>query len=313
MNRPVAVAAGLLVDRFAGEPPTAWHPTAWFGTAMGAVEGRIHADRRRNGVAYCAVGVAMGTAAGMLVRRLLGPGLATAVATGLSVAGRMLDDEATAIGGLLGEGRLDEARLALRALVGRSAVDLDAAEIARAVIESVAENTVDAVTAAAFWALVGGAPGVLAYRAINTMDAMVGHRNERYRRFGWASARLDDAANWVPARLTAALALAPLVRTPAARQVVEAVLAQARAHPSPNGGVIEAAYAHRLGITLGGTNRYGDRVEHRGLLGVGPAPGADDIGRTVALRRALTLRIGMALTVAGVVRAGRRRRSRLAP
>jgi adenosylcobinamide-phosphate synthase len=208
----------------------------------------------------------------------------------------MLDREALAIGERLGAGDLDGARLGLRSLVGRRPDDLDEGEISRAVIESVAENTVDAVTASAMWAVIGGAPAVFAHRAINTLDAMVGHHDDRYEHFGWASARLDDAAAWIPARLTTALVLAPMALRRGGSALVRTVRRQAAAHPSPNGGLIEAAYAHRLGITLGGANRYGDRIEDRGILGTGPAPGPADIARAVALRR----RIGTSIATAGV-------------
>jgi len=305
VSRGLAVAAGVALDRLLGEPPTRWHPVAWFGSAMGAVERRLYAPRRRNGVVHCAVGVTVGALAGGVLRRAAcavagpagGPAVATALATGVAVAGRMLDREAVAVSALLDTGDLDGARGRLRSLVGRRADGLDEAAISRAVIESVAENTVDAVTAAAFWAYVGGAPAVLAYRAINTMDAMVGHRNARYEHYGWAAARLDDAANLVPARLTTAVALAPLLRTAGRRDLVRTVRRQAALHPSPNGGLIEAAFAHRLGVTLGGTNRYGERVEHRGELGSGPAPRPADIARAVTLRR----RIERQLVLAGLV------------
>lgn len=305
MSAGVAVAVGLGVDRLLGEPPTRLHPVAWFGTAMTAVERRIHADRRAEGVLYCAVGVALGAGSGVLLGRVLGRPAATAAATALSVAGRMLEREALGIDAHLDAEDLPAARSALRALVGRRPDQLDDAAISRAVIESVAENTVDAVSAPVFWALVGGAPAVLAHRAINTMDAMVGHRNERYGRFGWAAARLDDAANWVPARLTAALVLAH--RGPAGRRrtaVARTAREQARAHPSPNGGLIEAAYAHRLGITIGGTNRYGDRVEHRGVLGSGRPALAGDIAAATAILRRTTLELAVgALAVAALSRA----------
>src|SRR5204863_6463621 len=124
--------------------------------------------------------------------------------------------------------------------VGRDPSELDESGVARAVVESVAENTVDAVVAPACWAAVFGAPGVLAHRAVNTLDAMVGHRSARYARFGWAAARLDDGAAWVPARLTAVLVA--LVRPRAARLVWQAVRRDAPAHPSPNAGVAEAAF-----------------------------------------------------------------------
>jgi adenosylcobinamide-phosphate synthase len=310
VKRAAAIAAGLVADRLLGEPPTAWHPIAWFGSVMGHLEPRIHADRRRNGVAYTTAGVALGVGAGLAMRRITGPTAATAVATGLAVAGRMLDEEATRIGDRLLAGDLEGARGALRSLVGRSPDDLDEASVSRAVIESVAENSVDAVTAAAFWALVGGAPAVLAYRAINTMDAMVGHHNARYERFGWASARLDDLANWLPARLSALWVLTPLLaRSPEPAALLRTVRRQASVHPSPNGGLIEAAYAHRLGVTLGGTNRYGTRDEHRGLLGDGPAAGPADIERAVTLRRRAAAQLTLALIALTLLRRGPRRRT----
>ncbi|MGE0730624.1 MAG: adenosylcobinamide-phosphate synthase CbiB [Acidimicrobiia bacterium] len=294
----LAVAAGLAADRLLGEPPTALHPVAWFGTTMGALERRVHAPTRRRGLLYCAAGVALGVGAGRSLDHLVGAPAATTIAVGVAVAGRMLEREARGIGAHLDAGDLPAARRALRALVGRDPSDLDEPAISRAVIESVAENTVDAVTAPVFWALVGGAPAVLAHRAINTMDAMVGHRNERYERFGWAAARLDDAAAWLPARLTTLLVLAhrdPLGRP--RREVLACVRRQALAHPSPNGGLIEAAYAHHLGVLLGGTNRYGDRLEDRGVLGAGGAAAAGDIVRAGALLRRTTVELGAAAAV----------------
>src|SRR5690606_37970962 len=160
---------------------------------------------------------------------------------------------------LLADGDLDGARAALPALVGRNPDELDDRGVARAVVESVAENTADAVVAPALWAVLGGASGVLAHRAINTMDAMVGHRDERYSLYVRAAARLDDGAAWVPARVTAALVAA--CRPSVARDVWTAVRRDAPAHPSPNSGVAEAAFAAALGLRLGGESRYGDRAE----------------------------------------------------
>ena len=193
-----------------------------------------------------------------------------------------------------------------------SPCELDEAGISRAVVESVAENCVDAVVAPAFWALVAGGAGVAAHRAVNTLDAMVGHRSPRYRRFGWASARLDDVAAWVPARL-AALAVAA-VRPARAGAVWRAVRHQAPAHPSPNGGVVEAAFAAALGVTLGGRNRYGERVEHRPLLGTGPPAGPRDVERAVVLLGHVTAAIAWRAPAVGSwsgrrsCRDGRRRR-----
>lgn len=263
---------------------------------MQQLETRLYGNRRLNGVAFTAVGVASGVVTGLVLRRLLGRSLATVVATAACAAGKMLDDEARRIGGLLGGDSLDEARQQLRSLVGRTTDDLDEHEISRAVIESVAENAVDAVTSSIFWASIGGAPLVLAHRALNTLDAMVGHHNDRYEHFGWASARLDDVANYVPARLTAVAVAA--VRPPSARTVWSVVRRDAGQHPSPNGGVVEAAFAAALGVRLGGTNRYGDRVEHRGTLGDGAPPTAASINEAARLRRHATAAVGVLCVLA---------------
>lgn len=307
MTHAWAVVGGIAADRWLGEPPTTLHPVAWFGRAMGRVEQRLWRDSRAAGVAHAAVGVGGAWLAGVVLRRLVGRGPATFVATAVCVAGRMLDREALAVGDLLAAGDRVAGRQRLRSLVGRDASALDDAGITRAVVESVAENTTDAVIAPAVWAAVAGAPGVLAHRAVNTLDAMVGHRSERYARFGWASARLDDVTNAVPAALAVALVVA---RHPDRwRPIGRAVLVDARRHPSPNAGAIEGAFAGALGIRLGGTNRYGDAVQDRGRLGDGPPPEAADIGRAVQLRRALA--VGVALVIVGVdAQRGRRRRSR---
>ena len=274
MNRtPVSLGAaiGLVADRALGEPPAGVHPVAAFGRLMIGLEQVLRSgspaggaaaaapdgswrDGRLGGAAYAAAGVGLGWAAGVGLEWAAGAALgssvpAAAVATWIVVAGRALGDEAQAIGERLAAGDLDGARRRLPALVGRDPDSLDAKGVARAVVESVAENTVDAVVAPACWAAAGGAAGAGFYRAVNTLDAMVGHRNERYERFGWAAARLDDAANWVPARLAGGLVAA--VRPGRAREVLDAV-AHPPAHPSPNAGVVEAAFAAALGLRLGG-------------------------------------------------------------
>jgi adenosylcobinamide-phosphate synthase len=201
---------------------------------------------------------------------------------GVAAAGRMLRTTASAIGADLARGDLAAARRALPGLVGRDPADLDESGVAAAVVESVAENTVDAVVAPACWGAVLGAPGALGHRAVNTLDAMVGHRGPRYGRFGWAAARADDVANWVPARVTAGLVL---LAVPArGHAVLTAVREDGSRHPSPNAGVAEAAFAGALGLELGGPLRYGDRAEDRPRLGTGPRPVVADIGRAVALQ-----------------------------
>jgi adenosylcobinamide-phosphate synthase len=290
---------GLLLDRALGEPPLGVnHPVARFGQTMNSVESRWWADSRARGMGHAVVGIALGLTSGALVR-------STAVATGMATGGRALCDAAVAISAPLHEGRLADARELLPTLVGRDPSDLDEKEIARAVVESVAENTVDAIVAPAFWASIAGAPGALVHRAVNTMDAMVGYRGERYERYGWASARLDDVMAWVPARLTAVLVVA--VRPAQAGAVWQAVRNDARHHPSPNAGVAEAAFAAALGVQLGGVNRYPHGLEERAMLGDGRPPEADDIGRAVALSRDVTLALAGGLIALGAVLRRRRR------
>jgi adenosylcobinamide-phosphate synthase len=298
LRRALAAAGGLVLDRALGEPDIDVHPLAHFGRLMETVERHLYRDHRLAGMAHAAVGVGMASAVGWLER-------STTTATLVAVGGRSLAEAAHAVDAALAAGDLVEARRLLPALVGRDPEGLDAAEVARAVVESVAENTVDAVVAPVLWAVVGGAPGALGYRALNTLDAMVGHRSPRYERYGWASARLDDLANWVPARVTAVLVAS--ARPGSARWVAHAVRHQAPAHPSPNAGVAEAAFAAALGLRLGGTNRYGDRVEHRPALGQGRPAAPADISRAVRLSLDVGVMLATSLVTSAVL--GRRRRT----
>lgn len=281
-RRALGVAGGLLLQKALPEPPDRWHPVGWFGIAMQKVEAIGYADDRAAGVRHVLVGVAIGGLAGGSIR-------STALAVAICAAGRELRRAASLIETPLLAGDLAVARVALPSLVGRDPSRLDASGIAAAVIESLAENSVDAVVAPALWGLIAGAPGVAAHRAINTMDAMVGHRDDRYENFGWAAARLDDGANWVPARI---FALLVMTAAPArARAVRASVRRDAHLHPSPNSGVAEAAVAAALGRELGGPLQYGERHEDRPRLGDGPRPEAADI----AGARELTSRTEWAL------------------
>jgi len=273
-SRLLGAAAGLVADRLVGEPPARVHPVVGFARLMQRVEGRLYRDDRTAGVAYAATGSAVALVSGLLLR-------STAGAVCASAAGRMLRGRAREIQDALDGGSIDLARAELPALVGRDPSELDESGIAAAVIESVAENTVDAVVAPALWAALLGAPGAAGYRAVNTMDAMVGHHSDRYERFGWCSARLDDVSGFVPARMTAALVCA--ARPSCASAVREMIRRDGAAHPSPNAGVAEVAFAAALGVELGGKLRYGDRVEDRPLLGSGPRPVPSDIARAVRL------------------------------
>ena len=295
-------ALGLVLAQVVPPVPDRAHPVARFGALMTEVEDLLWADDRAAGIRYAATGAVVGAVGG----RLLG---STAAAVSVTTAGRQLREVAAGIGTHLEAGDLEAARAALPALVGRDPSELDESGMAAAVVESVAENMVDAVFAPALWALVGGAAGTGLYRALNTMDAMVGHRSERHERFGWAAARADDLANLVPARL---LALCVVALSPAANraETVRAVRDDAPAHPSPNAGVAEAAFAGALGLSLGGPLRYGDRPEDRPTLGTGVRPVAADIARAVRLAEQAELVLIASLVAIGVLTIRPRRRRR---
>lgn len=286
--RSCGLLLGYAADQLAGDPRR-WHPVAGFGRLAAALERRSYRDTRVAGTVHTVALVGAAAAAGVLADRLtrtrpVARTLITAAATWAVLGGRSLRREAAAVGDLLGEPDLPGARRRITHLVGRDPDTLDESGIARACVESVAENTSDAVVAPLLWGALAGVPGLLGYRAVNTLDAMIGHRSARYERFGWAAARSDDLANLLPARLSAGLAAvtAPLVGG-SPRAAFRAVRRDARHHPSPNAGPVEAAFAGALGRSLGGVNVYGGTVEDRGRLGDGPAPGPADIGRAVRL------------------------------
>ncbi|MEV5794939.1 cobalamin biosynthesis protein [Streptomyces sp. NPDC060011] len=294
-------AAGLLGDLLLGDPRRA-HPVAAFGRAAEAVERTLWRDHRGWGALHTAVCVGGATGLAALAGRALrSSGTAsvalTAAATWAVVGGTSLGREARAVGGALAAGDIDVARERLPHLCGRDPQALDADGIARAVVESVAENTSDAVVGALVWGAAAGVPGLVAFRAVNTLDAMVGHKSPKYRRYGWASARLDDVVGWPGARLTAVLAS---VAGPDPRGAVRAWRADARRHPSPNAGPVEASFAGALGVRLGGTLSYGGRVEHRPVLNDAGRPvRVADIERAVRLSR----RVGwLALGVSAAAR-----------
>ncbi|WP_197372362.1 cobalamin biosynthesis protein, partial [Streptomyces clavuligerus] len=299
-------AAGIAADLLLGDPRRG-HPVAAFGRAAGAVERVLWRDHRGWGALHTAV-CAGGTAAGAALlargaRRSPALSLAlTAAVTWSVVGGTTLGREAGTIGAALAEGDTERARARLPHLCGRDPQALDERGMARAVVESVAENTSDAVVGALVWGALGGVPGLAAFRAVNTLDAMVGHRSPRYQRFGWASARLDDLAGWPGARLTAALAV---LAGDDPKGAVRAWRADAHRHPSPNAGPVEAAFAGALGVRLGGTLAYGGRVEHRPVLngGAGRPVEIADIERAARLSRRVGL-LALGVSAVGRLAAG---------
>lgn len=298
--------AGLLADRLFGDPRRG-HPVAGFGRAAGAVERLLWHDHRGWGALHAALCAGGAAGAAALVSRGLRDRTAasvvlTAAVTWAVVGGTSLGREARAVGGALEAGDVEVARERLPHLCGRDPQHLDERQIARAVVESVAENTSDAVVGALVWGAFGGVPGLVAFRAVNTLDAMVGHRSPRHLRFGWASARLDDVAGWPGARLTAVLAA---VAGGAPARALRAVRRDAGRHPSPNAGPVEAAFAGALGVRLGGTLAYGGRVEHRPVLNEGGRRvEVADIERAVELSRRVGV-LALGVCVAGRLLADR--------
>ena len=291
MKRALPVAAGLIIDRLAGNPNNQLDPVAAFERLMDEVEDRIWADTRERGIAHAAIGIAFGMATGAVVH-------STAAVTSIAVSGSELRATAKHIAGLLGDGDLYQARAELKSLTDRDTSDLDESEIAGVVIEALAENMVDSVFAPVCWALVAGAPGVAAYRAVNSMDSMVGSHSERHATYGWASTHLDNLANWVPARL---FAVAVVAARPGRRRAIRrAVERDARWHPSPNAGVAEAALAAGLRLQLGGEVTVDGRVQTRPLLGDGRRPQRVDVDAAVRLVNQIELGLLATLLAVGL-------------
>ena len=284
---PFGVALlAVLLDQWLGEPRR-FHPLVGFGRLAKKVEDACYgpatkpAHRRLRGVA--AVGLLVGGPAALawLASGRLGSNawVLQALLLYLALGAASLGQHAEEVRRALAEGDLARARERVGRMVSRETAQMDEEAVARATVESVLENGCDAAFGALFWFFVAGAPGVVAYRLANTLDAMWGYRNERYLQFGWAAARLDDVLNWLPARLTA-LSYALLGRT---RLAWRCWRNQAPHWDSPNAGPVMAAGAGTLGLRLGGPAVYHGRLEIRPDLGQGAAPGPADIARAVAL------------------------------
>ncbi|ONI69503.1 cobalamin biosynthesis protein [Kribbella sp. ALI-6-A] len=311
MSRALGLILGFAADRLLGDPRR-YHPVAGFGRLASRLERATYADSRAAGTAYAAVLVASATAAGVVAERLtkdrpVARTLVTAAATWAVLGGRSLEREASVMSGLLEAKNLPEARERLSHLCSRDATDLDADELARATVESIAENTSDATVAPLVWGGLFGVPGLVGYRAANTLDAMVGYKSARYRNFGWASARFDDLVNLLPARVCAVLTGLTSGRP---REVWRIWQRDAGRHPSPNAGPVEASFAGALDLRLGGTNTYGAEVEDRGTLGDGLRPGVTDVRRTAVLaRRVAYASAALAATAALLITRPRQMRS----
>lgn len=280
MDMAAVVFGGFILDMLIGDPRSMPHPVVLIGKAISLLEnilyGCLQTDRQRQ-----IVGLAMSLAIvlatyvvfaiiiwlAFTINRYLGFAVSVFVMS-QTLALRSLYQHAMAVVRPLRARDLPSARRALAMIVGRDTQDLDQQEIIRATVETVSENTVDGITAPLFYGMIGGPALAMAYKAVNTLDSMIGYRNERYRHFGWGAARIDDLVNFIPARITGLLYLlvAPFC-TGGISGVWRALVEDARKHPSPNSGISEAAVAGALNIQLGGTNYYGGIPSHRAKMG----------------------------------------------
>ena len=309
--RATGIAAGFLLDRLVGDPARR-HPVAGFGRIALLAEstllrpGRTAHSQRAAGLLFTGVLVGGVAATVTVAGHFAGRNRAAAVVWNAAVVwsclgGSSLLTVARRQGDLLTRGDHAGSRELLPWLCGRDPALLDPGGLARAVVESVAENTSDAAVATLFWAAVAGPPGAAVHRAANTLDAMVGHRSERYRHFGTASARLDDVLGFLPARVAGILGVvaAPTVGGSPA-QALRVWVRDAPAHPSPNAGVVEAVCAGALGVRLGGPTPYPYGVQDRAVLGDGRPVRADDIRRAALLHDRVQVSTA-AVAVAGLV------------
>lgn len=300
MSDGVILLLALAIDGVVGDPKRLWdvvpHPVVWMGRAISLFEehaNKAHMPanvRRWNGVFCVAMLVGVAWLAATLAQRVVSPlpfgWVLEAVIASIFIAQKSLHDHVVAVAQGLEQGGLDGGRRAVAMIVGRDPASLDEAGVSRAAIESTAENFSDGVVAPAFWFLVAGLPGIVIYKAINTADSMIGHKSDRYRDFGRAAARIDDLANWLPARLSALLIALAATILPGADPsgAMTAARRDAGKHRSVNAGWPEAAMAGALGIRLAGPRSYDGEVVEDAWMGDGRADlDAADIRRALAL------------------------------
>ncbi len=306
-----AMVVAMAVDALIGWPSPLFarigHPVTWLGWLINLLDGAWNRTsdpspfRRAAGAAAAILVIALAAALGWAVQSMLASEWAGVVVVGVlawpQVALRSLHDHVAAVAKPLVSGDIAAARLAVGQIVGRDPARLDAAGIARASSESLAENASDGIVAPVFWGALFGLPGILGYKAINTLDSMIGHRTERHEAFGWAAARIDDLANIIPARLTGLLFV---LLAPNRSQAWSCMLRDARRHRSPNAGWPEAAIAGALGVRLSGPRIYHGHVADEPWLNEAARdPAAADILAGLTLyRRAMTLLAGVFVALA---------------
>ncbi|MFH1996210.1 MAG: adenosylcobinamide-phosphate synthase CbiB [Candidatus Omnitrophota bacterium] len=289
-----AIVCAYCLDLLLGDPAWLPHPVRMIGRAITRLEAalrNIFKNERAAGVVLTMSvvgGVYLGVAGIVLLAGAIHPYAGWAATVGalyFAFATKDLSAQSMGVYRALNEEDLALARSRLSMIVGRDTASLSKEEIVRATVETVAEGTVDGIVAPLFYALLGGAPLALAYKAVNTLDSMVGYRNERYVKFGWASAKLDDAANYIPARLSAFfLPLAAVITGNDGRESLATARRDGRKHPSPNSGISEAAMAGALNVTLGGLSHYNGVVSNKPHIGSGTElPTKDHIEKSVRI------------------------------
>jgi len=310
---PWVVALALGLEALLGYPAAldrlAGHPVAWPAALIEGLERRWNrpttSDRRRRllGVVLVVLLVAGSVLFGGAVQGLPGPSLPAlalvALVATVGLAQRSLHAHVAAVLAPLRTGDLPAARAAVAMIVGRDTGGLDAEGVAAAALESLAESFNDGVVAPAFWLLVGGLPGLFTYKSVNTADSLVGHREERWRMFGWAAARTDDLMNLVPARLAGGLiALAGAGNRASGWRTMAR---DAHRHASPNAGWPEAAMAGALGVQLGGDAAYDGVRTARPTFGDGPRPTPADLARGLAVYRRACLLLWLIPLAVGLI------------
>ena len=309
-----AMLVAMAVDTLLGWPGVLFarigHPVTWLGGLIGALDERWnrprdkYEKRRLAGVVVALAVMALAAGAGLAVQRMMPSGWSGIVLLGVLawpfVALRSLYDHVAAVRDPLHAGDIEAARRAVSNIVGRDPDALDESGIARAAIESLAENTSDGIVAPLFFGALFGLPGIIGYKAINTLDSMIGHRNERHEAFGWAAARIDDVANFIPARLTA-LIFAFAGDLESLSRAMSCMLRDSRRHRSPNAGWPEAAMAGSLGVRLCGPRFYdGKLAAEPWLNGMGRDPASDDISRALEIYIRAMLIVAAVLAFLGV-------------
>jgi len=315
---PVILLMALALDALIGDPDALWgrvgHPVRWMGHLIDLADRYFNREeqpdpvRRNAGMSTMVFLVALSITAGIALHMLITGGWAglvgEAVIVSILLAQRSLYDHVARVSLALAGGDLAAARRAVSTIVGRDPDSLDEAGIARASIETMAENYADGVVAPAFWYLFGGLPGLIAYKMINTADSMIGHRTPRHLEFGWAAARLDDLANWAPARL-AGIVIAAVAFSigGSARDAFSAMRASAPRHRSPNAGWPEAAMAGALDVAIAGPRIYdGDTVDDAWMNPSGRKDaGPEDVARGLRLLIAACLALAGGVGVLAII------------